>query len=185
MRKALPAKRANVKIEPSSPLGLAIRNARVAKQIPQRVIAEALFSKCGGDSTNVRVSAIELSRKLPSDAELTVISQVLGLSVVSLREKREASRDHFKALGKMLYEEQITSGRKQVSFRMKPKEPSAAPIPVALKVKAAKPAKPASVPALADLVEQIDEIAPMPQDKESRKRWFQCVSILSRMTGAA
>lgn len=182
--KTLPAKRANVKIEPTSPLGIALRKARLAKQIPQRVIAEALAAKCGGEPTNVRVSCFELSRKLPTDAELTVIAQVLGLSVVSLREKREASRDHAYAVGRMLYEGQLASGKKQVAFRLGPRHPEAKPVPIASKP-ASKPAKPAGVPALADLVEQIDEIAPMPQDKDLRKRWFQCVSVLSRMSGVA
>jgi transcriptional regulator with XRE-family HTH domain len=160
--KVLPARRSNVETEPTSPLGIVLRDTRVAKQIPQRVIAEALAAKCGGTPQNVRVSGFELSKKLPSDAELMVLAQMLGLSVVSLREKREASRKHKEAIGKILYEKQIAAGHKG----------------------GRKAAKLASVPALADLVEQIDEIAPMPADKGARKRWFQCVSELSRI-GAA
>jgi transcriptional regulator with XRE-family HTH domain len=182
--KSLPAKRSNVQIEPTSPLGIAIKNARVAKQITQRSIAEALAAKCGGHAANVRVSAIELSRQLPTDAELTVIAQVLGLSVVSLREKREASRGHREATQKRIYEGQLVKGTKVVSFRMKPRASKVPPPAPVSKVRAAKPAKLAAVPALADLVEQIDEIAPMPTDKDQRKRWFQCVSELSRMAAS-
>jgi transcriptional regulator with XRE-family HTH domain len=183
MTKALPARRSNVRNEATSPLGKAIRDARVAKQIPQRVIAQALFDKCGGDQSNVRVSSFELCRKLPSDAELTVISQVLGLSVQSLREKREASRGHREATAKATYAQQLATGAKQ---RLKPREPIpiAAPLP-APKAKPAKPIKPASAPALVDLVEQIDAIAPMPTDQDSRRRWFQCVSVLSRMAAVS
>jgi hypothetical protein len=167
----------------------------VAKQLPQRVIAEALAAKCGGEPTNVRVSGFELSKKLPTDAELTVLSQVLGLSVVSLRALREASRDHVLAMNRMLYEEQVASGRKPVTFRLGPKHPEIRPLtvptPKAPRPKALKAPKPkpravklAAVPALADLVEQIDSIAPMPADRDARRRWFQCVSELSRI-GAA
>lgn len=180
MRKALlPGARKNAKFVPSGPLGLAIHAARVAKQIPQRVLAEAIAAKCGGNSSNVRVSTFERCLKLPNDAELTVLAQVLGLSVASLREKREASHSHKQAIGKAIYEEALATGRKQASFR-KPKATKPAS-----RVKAAKPAKLASVPALADLVEQIDEIAPIPADKDARKRWFQCVSMLSRIGAAS
>src|SRR6187431_2070537 len=172
--RGLPGPRSNAEIEPTSPLGIALRNARVEKQLPQRVLAEALVEKCGGEPTNVRVSCFELGKKLPTDAELTVIAHVLGLSVQTLRAKREASHEHKKALGKVLYEKQIEKGQKTPKVRLQP-------VPVAAKPKAPKPAKLAAVPALADLVEQIDEIAPMPADKESRRRWFQCVSVLSRI----
>lgn len=176
--RTLPGKRSNVKMDATSPLGIAIRTARISKQIPQRVIAEALADRCGGEPTNVRVSGFELSKKLPSDAELMVIAQVLGLSVVSLREKREASREHYKATAKVLYEDQLARGNRQVGSRLKPR---AAPAPAPPKAKA----KLASVPALADLVEQIDEIAPMPADKTARRRWFECVSVLSRIGAAS
>ena len=174
----LPRRRSNVENEPTSPLGIALRNGRIQKQLPQRVIAQALAEKCGGEPTNVRVSCFELGKKFPTDAELTVLAQVLGLSVQTLRQKREASHEHKKALGKAMYEKQIEKGQKAPKFRLKP-------VPVAAKVKAPKPAKLAAVPALADLVEQIDEIAPMPADKESRRRWFQCVSVLSRLGAAS
>ena len=181
--KKLPATRSNTLIEPTSPLGIELRKARLHKQIPQREIAEGIAAKCGGEPTNVRVSQFELSRKLPSDAELTVLAQVLGLSVVSLRELREASRPHTKTLHRQLYEHQIAVGQKTPSFRMKPKQ---VPIPITpvKPPKAAKPA-PAEAPALADLVEQIDEIAPMPSDKEARRRWFSCVSVLHRLGAAS
>jgi hypothetical protein len=147
------------------------------------VIAEALAERCGGEPTNVRVSGFELSKKTPTDAELTVLAQVLGLSVQTLRQKREASREHVKTVNKALYEQQITTGKKKPAFRLKPKHPQAAPVPVAAKVKAPK-AKLAAVPALADLVEQIDEIAPMPADRDARRLWFRCVSELSRMAAS-
>ena len=107
IKRTLPARRSNIVTEPISPLGIALKNARVSKQLPQRVIAEALAEKCGGEPTNVRVSQFELSRKLPTDAELTVMAQVLGLSVQTLRQKREASREHREARGKEIYERQI------------------------------------------------------------------------------
>jgi len=177
--KRLPLTRSNTIVEPTSPLGIELRKARQAKQIAQ---IETLAAKCGGESSNVRVSQFELSRKLPTDAELTVLAQVLGLSVVSLRELREASRPYTKVVNKQLYEHQIAVG-KTPSFRMKPKQ---VPIPITpvKPVKAAKPA-PAEAPALADLVEQIDEIAPMPSDKEARRRWFSCVSVLHRLGAAS
>jgi len=92
--KMLPRRRSNVETEPTSPLGIALRQGRVQKQLPQRVIAQALAEKCGGEPTNVRVSCFELGKKFPTDAELTVLAQVLGLSVQTLRQKREASHDH-------------------------------------------------------------------------------------------
>jgi transcriptional regulator with XRE-family HTH domain len=176
IKRSLPTPRSNVQIEPTSPLGIALRNARLSKQLPQRVLAEALVERCGGDPTNVRVSAFELGKKLPSDAELTVMAQMLGLSVVSLREKREASREHRAALQKEVYANQVASGAKPLKSK-----PAPAPVPKLVKV--AKPA-PASVPALAELVEQIDGIAPMPIDRDARKRWFHCVSELSRMAAS-
>jgi hypothetical protein len=184
MGKVLPKRRTNTIKEATSPLGLAIRNARVAKQIPQRVIAEALASKCGGEPTNVRVSCFELDRKLPSDAELTVLAQMLGLSVVSLRELREASRRDVKKANKERYEHQVATGVKTPSFRMKPRGEARA-APASARVPKAKAQEPAGVPMLADLVEQIDEIAPMPADKDARKRWFHCVTMLSRIGAAS
>lgn len=170
----LPARRRNVIVEPTSPLSLALRAGRIDKQIPQRVIAEALSEKCGGDSTNVRVSTFELGKKLPTDAELTVIGQVLGLSVASLRQLRDASRGHVKETGKALYAAAIAAGQKTLKGGRQP----------AVAAPKAK-AKPVAVPALADLVEQIDEIAPMPVDKDARRRWFSCVSELSRIGAAS
>ena len=176
--KRLPVPRSsNVQIEPTSPLGIALRRAREEKQLPQRVIAEALAERCGGEPTNVRVSGFELGKKLPTDAELTVLAQVLGLSVQTLRQKREDSHEHKKALGKVLYEKQIEKGQKTRKTRLQP-------APVAAKVKAPKP-KLAAVPALADLVEQIDGIAPMPIDRDARRLWFRCVSELSRIGAAS
>jgi len=182
--KKLPATRSNTLIEPTSPLGIELRKARLHKQIAQIEIGVALAAKCGGESSNVRVSQFELSRKLPSDAELTVLAQVLGLSVVSLRELREASRVHTKTVLRQLYEHQIATGVKTRSFTLKPKQ---VPIPIAKPAKPVKAAKPvpAEAPALADLVEQIDEIAPMPSDKEARRRWFSCVSVLHRLGAAS
>ncbi len=174
IKRTLPARRSNIVTEPISPLGIALKNARVSKQLPQRVIAEALAEKCGGEPTNVRVSQFELSRKLPTDAELTVMAQVLGLSVQTLRQKREASREHREARGKELYERQIERGQKT---RLKPV--------AAKKPATVAPKKPAPMLALAELVEQIDEIAPMPADKDARRRWFTCVSELSRIGAAS
>src|SRR6188768_1538187 len=172
----LPGRRSNAQLEPTSPLGIALRNARVEKQLPQRVIAVALSEKCGGEPTNVRVSGFELGKRLPTDAELTVLAQMLGLSVQTLRQKREASREHKKVVGKAIYEQQVARGNKTPKTKVIGRPPT--------QPRAAKP-KLAAVPALADLVEQIDEIAPMPADKESRRRWFQCVSVLSRLGAAS
>jgi len=180
----LPGRRSNAQLEPTSPLGIALRRARVEKQLPQRVIAVALAERCGGEPTNVRVSGFELGRRLPTDAELTVLAQVLGLSVQTLRGKREASREHTKIVDKAIYEQQIATGKKKVAFRLKPRHPAAAPVPVAAKAKAPKAKPAAAVPALADLVEQIDGIAPMPVDRDARRLWFRCVSELSRMAAS-
>jgi len=172
--KRLPVPRGNVQIEPTSPLGIALRRARIEKQLPQRVIAEALAERCGGEPTNVRVSGFELSKKTPTDAELTVLAQVLGLSVQTLRQKREASREHTKAINKAQYATAVQRGTrtpKSTSIGRPPKEPKA------------KPA--AAVPALADLVEQIDGIAPMPIDRDARRLWFRCVSELARIGAAS
>jgi len=140
------------------------------------VIAVALAERCGGEPTNVRVSGFELSKKIPTDAELTVLAQVLGLSVQTLRQKREASREHTKAINKAQYATAVQRGTKapkSTAIGRPPKEP---------KAPKAKPA--AAVPALADLVEQIDGIAPMPADRDARRLWFRCVSELSRMAAS-
>src|SRR6187431_2192857 len=100
--KRLPVPRGNVQVEPTSPLGIALRRARVEKQLPQRVIAVALAERCGGEPTNVRVSGFELGKRLP------------------------------------IYEQQIATGKKKVAFRLKPRHPAAAPVPVAAKAKAPK-----------------------------------------------
>lgn len=164
--------------------GTTIRNARMQKQLSQTELGKVLEKQAKTVNGNSRLSIFELGKAIPNDAELTVIARELGLSVATLRTKRDEA-------GKLL-EARRKAGRKRGAEKLKeirkakregmllaPKAPER----TAAKRVSAQDA--AGVPVLADFVETIDGLSPMPKDKEARRRWFAATMELFKINGGS
>ena len=161
-----------------------LRTAREQKGLSQIDLGKVLEKQAKSNSGNHRLSTFELGKTIPNDAELTVIAHQLGLSVASLRAKRDEA-------GKIL-EARRKAGRKRGAEKLReirrarregtilaPKAPER----VAAKRVSAQDA--AGAPTMADFVEVIDGIAPMPTDREARKRWFEATMELFKISGGS
>src|SRR3954468_5385621 len=90
--RGLPGRRKNSLGSPvPGSVGELIYNERRRKQISQQAMAERIAKGTNVKAYNGLISQIELGRRLPSDREVTIIAQMLGLSVPSVRAKRDAS----------------------------------------------------------------------------------------------
>lgn len=174
--RGLPGKRKNVEMEPiPGSIGALLRKERIAKQISQTTIAERLAKGSGGTPYNGRVSQIELGKTLPTDKELAVFSSLLGLSVATLRAKRDVST-------KRPWKK--TKGTKTVTINApKPATRLAARTVTATAPPAANAPDPAGAPAVADWIEMVDGLMRMPSDPASRKRWFAATMELFALRG--
>lgn len=164
-------------------LGKILKLARTQKQLQQHVVAKALSKAAGGNSNNVRVSSMELGKAIPSDAELTVLASLYQLSVASLRTKRDAAKvDREERLRKSRIKGAKTRRAAMSAKTEAPKPPSNghAIVRVARVSSLVSPA-PAQAPVLADLIDLIDNVAPMPVDREARRRWLACVVELEKI----
>jgi transcriptional regulator with XRE-family HTH domain len=179
-------KRAKAGKHYATDLGTVIRRAREEKQVSQTAIGEIFRQKLGTPNGNARISCFELGKAIPTDAEVTILAQSLGLSVASLREKRDLAAKQAearRAAGRKRGAEKLRQIR---AGKLAPKTGKKAAALVA-QAPAAKRAKqaPAGAPALADFVELIDEVAPMPSDKEERRLWFAATMELFKIGQSA
>ena len=158
-------------------LGDLLKAERTKRQIPQHTVAAALQKATGGTATNVRVSSAELGKSLPHDPELAVYSKLYGLALPTLKAKRDELKKERDA---ETSQNRRTANKKRWTERAKP-----GPKPRAQLNGGAQPAPllaaPAGTPEIADLVNLIDGVVPMPADKEARKRWFACAMELFKL----
>jgi len=166
-------------------LGAVIRRTREEKKISQTAIGNIFNQKLGTPNGNARVSCFELGKAIPTDAEVTILAQALGLSVISLREKRDEAAKQAearKAAGRKRGAEKLRLIR---AGKLAPKTGKAAIAVAPPSGKRPSRQDPAEAPALADFVELIDGIAPMPADKEDRKLWFAATMELYKIGQSA
>lgn len=199
---ALPIRGSKSREARDTEIGELIKGERLRRQITQLELAQlmnaASKSPSAGAVYNSRISRIEFGKSLPTDDELVAFAEVLKLDLDALiaardrdqaeqarfdaakieearkqraRDERRAHR-HAQALreGRVIHER--PGGRKSIE---------AAPIP---EKPAPQKTKAARFVELAELVEAMIEIVPMPLDPELRKRWFQCVKELFKLSGA-
>jgi transcriptional regulator with XRE-family HTH domain len=180
-KKSLPARRKSVTSEPiPGSVGELIYTERRKRTISQQAMAEKLKT-AGGKAYNGRVSQLELGKTLPTDRELPILAKMLGLSIISLREKRDASAKSHRSMQ-----------AKRRSSLLAPKPPervaakrltrAAEPPPAALAIVVPEPAGPAE---LADWIGMVDaSVARMPVDPEKRRRWLNATVELFKLRSA-
>lgn len=163
-------------------LGNTIRKAREQKKLSQIELGKVLDKQAKSTSGNHRLSTFELGKTVPNDAELTVLARQLGLSVAILRAQRDEAVKQLEARRKAGRKRAIETRR--ANMRAKNGSSLLAPkVPERIAAKRVSAQDAAGAPALADFVEVIDGLAPMPSDKEARRRWFEITMALFKLGG--
>lgn len=148
------------------------RELRKAKDRERHRIRREANAAAEGRELNTRVGRPRTEVFSPPPAPFGKTEEQMRINRDRLREQRHAQAA---AEGRVVRER--LAGRTDPPEHFQPSKPANSVAPRA--------AGPSRAPAsdLADLVEALIELVPMPLDAELRKRWFQCATELFRLSG--